>query len=47
MTCGQQAVFVLVWFCKREDLGLLGAGFGISTDTGMRPWRSSPPRPWT
>lgn len=36
MTCGKQAVFVLVWFRKREDLALLGTGFGISRATAYR-----------
>src|SRR5512135_652967 len=30
LTCGKQALFVLVWFRKREDLAVLGAGSGIS-----------------
>lgn len=36
MTCGEQAVFVRVWFRTREDLGLLGTGFGISRATAYR-----------
>lgn len=36
LTCRKQAVFVLVRFCKREDLGLLGTGFGISRATAYR-----------
>lgn len=28
MTCWKQALFVLVWFRKHEDLAVLGAGFG-------------------
>jgi hypothetical protein len=30
LTCWNQALFVLVWFRKRDDLAVLGAGFGIS-----------------
>lgn len=36
LTCGKQALFVLVWFRKREDLAVLGAGFGISRATAYR-----------
>lgn len=36
LTCWRQALFVLVWFRKREDLELLGAGFGISRATAYR-----------
>jgi hypothetical protein len=36
LTCWYQAVFVLVWFRKREDLPVLGAGFGISRATAYR-----------
>lgn len=36
MTCRQQAVFVLVWLRTREDLGLLGTGFGISRAASSR-----------
>ena len=33
LTCFRQALFALVWFRKREDLTVLGAGFGISRAT--------------
>jgi hypothetical protein len=33
LTCWNQALFILVWFRKREDLAVLGAGFGISRAT--------------
>ena len=36
LTCFRQAVFVLIWFRKREDLTVLGAGFGISRATAYR-----------
>lgn len=36
MTCFYQALLVLVWFRKGEDLTLLGAGFGISRATAYR-----------
>jgi hypothetical protein len=36
LTCWWQALFVLVWFRKREDLAVLGAGFGISRATAYR-----------
>lgn len=36
LSCGKQALFVLVWFRKREDLTVLGAGFGISRATAYR-----------
>lgn len=36
LTCGKQAVFVLVWFRQQEDLGRLGTGFGISRATAYR-----------
>lgn len=36
LTCRRQALFALVWFRKREDVGLLAAGFGISRATGYR-----------
>ena len=36
LTCWKQALFVLVWFRKREDLTVLGAGFGISRATAYR-----------
>lgn len=36
LTCWRQALFVLAWFRKREDLTVLGAGFGISRATAYR-----------
>lgn len=36
LTCFKQALFVLVWFRKRDDLTVLGAGFGISRSTAYR-----------
>jgi hypothetical protein len=36
LTCWKQALFVLAWFRKREDLATLGAGFGISRATAYR-----------
>jgi len=36
LTCEEQALFVLVWFRKREDLTVLGAGFGLSRATAYR-----------
>lgn len=36
LTCWKQALFVLVWFRKNEDLTVLGAGFGISRATAYR-----------
>ncbi len=36
MTCFYQALLVLVWFRKAEDMTLLGAGFGISRATAYR-----------
>jgi hypothetical protein len=36
LSCGRQALFVLVWFRKREDLTVLAGGFGISRATGYR-----------
>jgi hypothetical protein len=35
-TCWKQAVFVLVWFRKKDDIALLGAGFGLSRTTAYR-----------
>lgn len=35
-TCWKQAVFVLVWFRKKDDIALLGAGFGLSRATAYR-----------
>jgi hypothetical protein len=34
--CWKQALFVLAWFRKREDIAVLGAGFGISRATAYR-----------
>jgi DDE superfamily endonuclease len=36
VTCHKQAVFVLAWFRKKEDIALLGAGFGLSRATAYR-----------
>jgi hypothetical protein len=36
LTCFRQALFALVWFRKRDDLTVLGAGFGISRATAYR-----------
>jgi hypothetical protein len=36
LTCYYQAMLVVVWFRKSEDLTLLGAGFGISRATAYR-----------
>lgn len=36
LTPWRQALFGLVWYRKREDLTLLGAGFGISRATAYR-----------
>lgn len=36
VTCQKQAVFVLAWFRKKEDIALLGAGFGLSRATAYR-----------
>jgi hypothetical protein len=36
LTSFRQALFALVWFRKREDLTVLGAGFGISRATAYR-----------
>lgn len=35
-SCWKQAVFVLVWFRKKDDIALLGAGFGLSRSTAYR-----------
>jgi hypothetical protein len=35
-TCWKQAVFVLAWFRKKDDIALLGAGFGLSRATAYR-----------
>jgi hypothetical protein len=36
LTCFRQALMVLVWFRKREDIAVLAAGFGVSRATGYR-----------
>src|SRR3954453_693543 len=36
LSCGKQALFAVVWFRKREDIAVLGAGFGISRATAYR-----------
>jgi len=36
LTCWYQALFVLVWFRKREEMTVLAAAFGISRATGYR-----------
>lgn len=36
LTCFYQALPVLVWFRKAEDVALLGAGFGASRATAYR-----------
>jgi hypothetical protein len=36
LTCWKQALFLVVWFRKQEDLAVLGAGFGISRATAYR-----------
>jgi hypothetical protein len=36
LTCFYQALLVLVWFRKAEDVTLLGAGFGVSRATAYR-----------
>jgi hypothetical protein len=36
LTCFYQALLVVIWFRKGEDLTLLGAGFGISRATAYR-----------
>lgn len=36
LTCYRQALFVLVWFRKRDDVALTGRGFGISQATSYR-----------
>jgi len=35
-SCWRQAVFVLAWFRKMDDIELLGAGFGLSRATAYR-----------
>ncbi len=56
LTCWKQALFVLAWFRKNEDLTALGAEFGISRatayryrDEGLQVLAATPPtctRPW-
>lgn len=36
LSCWSQAVYALVWFRKREDVALLGWGFGLSQATAYR-----------
>lgn len=36
LSCRKQALLVLVWFRKNEDITLLAAGFGIARATGYR-----------
>jgi hypothetical protein len=36
LTSDRQALFALAWFRKREDIELLGAGFGLSRATAYR-----------
>lgn len=36
LSCWKQAIFVLAWFRKKEDITLLGAGFGLSRATSYR-----------
>src|SRR3954465_11661572 len=36
LTCFYQALLVLLWFRKAEDMRLLGAGFGVSRATAYR-----------
>jgi hypothetical protein len=36
LTCWFQAIMVLVWFRKRDDVGVLGAGFKLSRATSYR-----------
>jgi hypothetical protein len=36
LSCWRQALFALTWFRKREDITVLGAGFGISRATAYR-----------
>jgi hypothetical protein len=36
LTCFYQALLMLVWFRKGEDVALLGAGFGVSRATAHR-----------
>lgn len=36
LSCGKQALFAVAWFRKREDIPVLGTGFGISRATAYR-----------
>jgi hypothetical protein len=36
LSCWKQAIFVLAWFRKNENIPLLGAGFGLSRATSYR-----------
>jgi len=36
LSCGKQALFALVWFRERRDVGLIGRGLGISQATSYR-----------
>jgi hypothetical protein len=36
LSCRNQAVFVLVWFRERREIGITGKGFGISQATAYR-----------
>lgn len=36
LSCWKQAMFVLAWFRKKDDIALLGAGFGLSRATAYR-----------
>jgi hypothetical protein len=36
LSCWRQAIFVLAWFRKKEDIPLLGASFGLSRATAYR-----------
>jgi hypothetical protein len=44
LTCFRQALIMLVWFRKGEDVTLLGAGFGVSRATAYRHRVSLPRR---
>ncbi|MFE3546675.1 transposase family protein [Nocardia sp. NPDC059177] len=36
LTCWKQALFLVAWFRKHDDIAVLGAGFGISRATSYR-----------
>lgn len=36
LTCWKQALFLVVWFRKQDDIAVLGTGFGISRATSYR-----------